>query len=94
MIFLFADDAVLICAIVFCMCRDTLCIGTASFKGMCSTVACCQCIVLCNSVFADRSGMAAFRFLVAAAAGVILFRFAAESRKSHCNSVNGALAFF
>ena len=31
---------------------------------------------------------------MAAAAGVILLRFAAESRKSHCNSVNGALAFF
>ena len=42
-------------------------------------------IVFCNSVFADRSGMAASRFLVAAAACVVLLRFAAESRKSHCN---------
>ena len=50
---------------------------------------------VCNSVSADRSGMAASRFLVAAAACVILLRFAAESRKSHCNGsvrrVNGAL---
>ena len=53
-------------------------------------------IVLCNSVSADRSGMAASRLLLAAAACVILLRFAAESRKSHCNGsmrrVNGALA--
>ena len=52
-------------------------------------------IVLCNSVSADRSGMAASRLLLAAAACVILLRFAAESRKSHCNGsvrrVNDAL---
>ena len=39
--------------------------------------------------------MAASRLLLAAAACVILLRFAAESRKSHCNGsvrrVNGAL---
>ena len=44
---------------------------------------------------ADRSGMAALRFLPAAAACVILLRFAAESRESQCNGsvrrVNGAL---
>ena len=48
----------------------------------------------CNS--ADRSGMAASRFLVAAAACVILFPFPAESLESHCNDslkhANGALA--
>ena len=53
-------------------------------------------IVFCNAVSADRSGMAASRLLLAAAACVILLRFAAESRKSHCNGsvrrVNGALA--
>ena len=53
--------------------------------------------VFCNSVFfADRSGMAASKFLVAASACVILLRFAADSRKSYCNGsvrrVNGALA--
>ena len=52
-------------------------------------------IVSCNAVTADRSGMAASRLLLAAAACVILLRFAAESRKSHCNGsvrrVNGAL---
>ena len=53
-------------------------------------------IVFCNSVAADRNGMAASRLLLLAAACVILLRFAAESRKSHCNGsvgrVNGALA--
>ena len=53
-------------------------------------------IVFCNSVSADRSGMAASRFLRAAAACVILLHFGAESHKSHCNGgvrrVNGALA--
>ena len=42
-------------------------------------------IAFCNSVSADRSGMAASRLLLAAAACVILLLFAAESRKSHCN---------
>ena len=32
-------------------------------KAMCSTVACCKSIVLCNSVCADRSGTAAPRLL-------------------------------
>ena len=57
------------------------------------------CVILLwfgNSVFADCSGMAASRFLAAAAASVILFCFASESRKSHCNGcmkvANGALA--
>ena len=40
--------------------------------------------VFCNSVSADRSGMAVLRFLAAAAACVILLCFAAENRKSHC----------
>ena len=51
-------------------------------QRMCSTVVCCR-FVFCNSVSADRSGMAASRFIIAAAACVILLRFAAESRKSH-----------
>ena len=42
-------------------------------------------IALCNSAFADRSGMAASTFLAAAAASVILLCFASESRESHCN---------
>ena len=46
-------------------------------------VVCCHSIVFCNSVSADRSGMAASRFTVAAAACVILVPFAAESRKFH-----------
>ena len=53
-------------------------------------------IVFGNSVFADCSGMAASRFLAAAAASVILFCFASEGRKSHCNGcmkvANAALA--
>ena len=48
------------------------------------------------SVSADRNGMAAPSFLVAAGACVILLRFAADSPKSHCDDsvrrVNGALA--
>ena len=52
-------------------------------------------IVFRNSASADRSGMAASRFMVAAAACVILLSFAAESCKSQCNGsvrrVNGAL---
>ena len=46
-------------------------------------VVCCHSIVFRNSAFADRSGMAASRFIVAAAACVVLSCFAAESRKSH-----------
>ena len=42
-------------------------------------------IVFCNAVSADRIGMAAWRFHAAAAAGVILLRFAAESRESPCH---------
>ena len=66
-------------------------------QRMCSTVVCCHSILFCNSVSADRSGMAASRFLVVAAACVILvFRFPAESRESHCNGsvkrATGALA--
>ena len=48
-----------------------------------AAVVCCHSILLCNSVSADRSEMAASRFIVAAAACVILLRFAAESHKSH-----------
>ena len=40
-------------------------------------------IVFCNSVSADRIGMAASRLLGAAAACVILLSFAAEDRKSY-----------
>ena len=46
-------------------------------------VVCCHSIVFRNSAFADRSGMAASRFIVAAAACVILLCCGAESRKSH-----------
>ena len=40
-------------------------------------------IAFCNSVFADRIGMAASRLLGAATACVILLSFAAEDRKSY-----------
>ena len=59
-----------------------------------STVVCCNSIVRCNSVSADRSGMAASRFLAAAAAGVILVSFASESRKSHCSGCMSCEWFF
>ena len=53
-------------------------------------------IVFCNSASADLIGMSLPKFLAAAAASVILFCFASESRKSHCNGcvkvANGALA--
>ena len=42
-------------------------------------------IAFCTSLFADRSGVAASRFLFVAAACVLLLCFAAESCKSHCN---------
>jgi len=49
----------------------------------------------CNSVSADRRGMAASRFLAAAGACKIIVCFPAEGRKSHCNGsmkvANGAL---
>ena len=65
-------------------------------QRMCSTVVCCHSIVFRNSVSADRSGMAASRFLVAAAACIILLCFSAESCKSDCNGsvkrATGALA--
>ena len=52
----------------------------------------------CNSVFGDRSGMAASTFLAAAAASVIQLCFASVSRESHCHGcmkvANGALAAF
>ena len=64
-------------------------------QRMCSTVLCCHSIVFRSAVSADRSGMAASSFLLAAAACRILLRFAAESRKSHCNGsvrrVSGAV---
>ena len=52
-------------------------------QRMCSRVVRRHSIVLCNSVSADRSGMAASSFIVAAAACIILVPFAAESRKFH-----------
>ena len=59
-----------------------------------STVVCCNSIVLCRSVCADRSGMAAARFLAAAAACGIPLCLAPENRKSYssrCMKVaNGA----
>ena len=76
------------------MCWDTFC-RNCFIQRMCSTVLCCHAIVFGNSVFANRSGMVASRFLVAAAGCMLLLRFAAESRESHCNGnvrrVNGAL---
>ena len=42
-------------------------------------------IAFCTSLFADRSGVSASKFLVVAAACVILLCFAAQSCKSHCN---------
>ena len=47
-----------------------------------AAIVCCHSIAFCNSVSADRNVMAASRFIVAAAA-CVLVRFAAESRKSH-----------
>ena len=35
-------------------------------QGMCSRVVCCHSIVFCDSVSADRSGVAALGFIVAA----------------------------
>ena len=52
-------------------------------QRMCCTAVCCHSIVFCNSVSADRSGVAALRFIVAAPACVILLRFAAKSRNCH-----------
>ena len=53
-------------------------------------------IVFRNSASADRSGMTASRFIVAAAACVILLYFGVESRKSQQNGAvkrrNGVLA--
>ena len=53
-------------------------------------------IAFCNSLFADRSGVAASRFLVVTAACVKCLCFSAESCKSHCNGdvrvANAALA--
>ena len=58
--------------------------------------SCCTSIALCNSVSADRSGVAASTFLAAALASVILLCSAPESHDSHCNGcmkvANGALA--
>ena len=45
----------------------------------------CNSFAFCNSVSADRSGMAASSFIAAAGACVILLCFAAESHKLHCN---------
>ena len=53
-------------------------------------------IAFCNSLFADRSGVAASGFLVVAAVCIILLCFSAKSCKSHCNDgvrvANRALA--
>ena len=83
-------DAVLLCF----ACVETL-RWNWRIKAMCSTVVCCNSIVLCVSVCADRSGMAASRFLAAAAACGIFF-FAVESHKLYYNGcmkvANGVLA--
>ena len=42
-------------------------------------------IALCTSLFADCSGVAASRFLVVAAACVMLLCFTAERCRSYCN---------
>ena len=66
------------------------------FRAAICVAIVCNCIAFSNSVSADRIGMAASRFLAAAAACVILLCFAAEGPKSHCNVcmkvANGALA--
>ena len=54
-------------------------------QGMCSRLVPCHASVFCNTVSADRSGMAAPMFLVAAAACIVLLHFSAWSRKSQCN---------
>ena len=52
--------------------------------------------VFCNFMSSDRRGLAASKLRGAAAVCVTLLRFAAESRKSHCNGsvrvANAALA--
>ena len=48
----------------------------------CCAAVCCHSIVFCNSMSADRSGVAASGFIVAAAACVILLYFGAKSQKS------------
>ena len=54
-------------------------------EEICSTVACCNFIAFCNSVCADRIGMAASGFRASAAACAKWLSFAAEGRKSYCN---------
>ena len=69
-------------------------------KAMCSTVVCCKSIVLCNSVCADRSGMAASKLLEAYLFSSTVLRFwlwfASPWRKSYCSGcekvATGALA--
>ena len=55
-----------------------------------------SCLAFCTSLFAGRSGVAASRFFVVAAACIILLYFSAESCKWHCNGgvrvANAALA--
>ena len=66
---------------------------TVAAIGLQSWVHCWRrAIVFCNSAAADRSGMAASRFLAAAAACVIQMSFAAESRKSYWRGcIKGAM---
>ena len=65
-IFLFFDDSVLLCFAYV----DTLSALECFVQRMCCTAVCCHSIVFCNSVSADRSGVAALRFIVAAPACV------------------------
>jgi hypothetical protein len=68
----------------------------SGFGAAISVAAVRNSVVFYNSAFADRTGMAAARFLAAAAACVILLGFAAENRKLYCSGcmkvANGALA--
>ena len=57
----------------------------SSFGAAISNAIARSSIVFCNSVSADRIGVAASRLLGAAAACVILLSFAAEDRKSYWN---------
>ena len=59
--------------------------GVSGFGAAISDAIARSSIVFCNSVSADRIGMAASRLLGAAAACVILLSFAAEDRKSYWN---------
>ena len=64
----------------FCFGVEILRFWSCNFRHHCASSS-----VFCNSVSADRIGMAASRLLGAVAACVILLSFAAEDRKSYWN---------